>query len=87
MASYPLRVAAWQDVPGLVHGFLGRAHGLPPGAFTIDDVRDALVRAGEEPKLIAAARQVHGAIVLGPEDLPLPSSETSLGGIALSLPA
>lgn len=77
MASYPLRVAAWQDIPGLVHGFLGRAHGLPPGAFTIDDVRDALVRAGEEPKLIAAARQVHGAIVLGPEDLPLPSSETT----------
>jgi YfiH family protein len=81
MASYPLRVAAWQEIPGLVHGFLGRAHGLPPGDFSVDDVRDALGRAGEEPQVIAAARQVHGATVLGPEDLPLPAAD----GIGLRL--
>jgi YfiH family protein len=63
-------VAAWSEIPGLVHGFLGREHGLPPGDFTLVDVRDALVRAGEEPKQVAAARQVHGAKVLVPEDLP-----------------
>jgi purine-nucleoside/S-methyl-5'-thioadenosine phosphorylase / adenosine deaminase len=66
---YPLRVDAWAQIPGLVHGFLGRAHGLPPGPFTVDDVRDALVRAGEAPCLIAASRQVHGATVLAPEDM------------------
>ncbi len=68
--SYPLQVPAWSEIPGLVHGFLGREHGLPPGDFTLDDVHDALVRAGEEPRLVAAARQVHGAAVLTPEDLP-----------------
>ena len=68
-AAYPLRVAAWSEVPGLVHGFLGRAHGLPPGAFTTDDVRDALIRAGERPMRIAASRQVHAARVLSPDDL------------------
>ena len=73
--AYPLRVEAWSEIPRLVHGFLGRAHGLPPGPFTVDDVRDALVRAGESPTLIAAARQVHGATVLGPEDLVASSSE------------
>jgi purine-nucleoside/S-methyl-5'-thioadenosine phosphorylase / adenosine deaminase len=67
--GYPLRVPAWAEIPHLVHGFLGRAHGLPPGPFTLDDVRDALVRAGESPVLVAAARQVHGATVVGPEDL------------------
>lgn len=66
---YPLRVPAWLEIPGLVHGFLGRAHGLPPGPFSLDDVRDALVRAGESPRQVAAARQVHGADVLGPEEL------------------
>ncbi len=66
--GYPLRVAAWLEIPGLVHGFLGRAHGLPPGPFTLEDVRDGLLRAGEAPHVIAAARQVHGAGVLGPED-------------------
>jgi YfiH family protein len=68
---YPLRVEAWREIPGLVHGFLGRGHGLPPGPFTTEDVRDALVRAGEEPVDLTAARQVHGATVLGPEGLPL----------------
>ncbi len=67
--SYPLRVEAWVEIPDLVHGFLGRTHGLPPGSFGVDDVRDALVRAGETPRLIAASRQVHGVTVLAPEDM------------------
>ena len=67
--SYPLRVPAWLEVPGLVHGFLGRAHGLLPGPFNLDDIRDALVRAGESPRDVAAAQQVHGGGVLGPEEL------------------
>ncbi len=68
---YPLRVAAWNEIPGLAHGFLGREHGLPPGDFTLEDIHDALVRAGEEPvAVVAAARQVHGATVLAPENLP-----------------
>lgn len=66
--DYPLRVEAWDEIPRLVHGFLGRGHGLPPGAFTLDDVRDALVRAGETVRGVAAARQVHGTTVLAPED-------------------
>ena len=70
MADYPLRVPVWDDSPGLVHGFLGRAHGLPSGPYTLDDVRDALERAGEEPRQGVAARQVHGTTVIGPEDLP-----------------
>ena len=68
MATYPLRVAAWQDVPGLVHGFLGRAHGIPPGPFGMAEIRDALRRADERPVLIAAARQVHGTTVVAPEE-------------------
>lgn len=75
--EYPLRVDAWNEIPGLVHGFLGRAHGVPPGPFTLDDVRDALARAGESASIVAAARQVHGATVLAPEDLPPASSERS----------
>ena len=84
--SYPLRVAAWSEIPGLVHGFLGRAHGLPPGAFTLDDVHDALVRAGEAPKLIAAARQVHGSKVLAPEDMTALAADPS-NALADELPA
>jgi len=68
--TYPLRVAAWSEIPDLVHGFLGREHGLPPGDFTLDDVHDALGRAGEDTFRVAAARQVHGATVLAPEDMP-----------------
>jgi polyphenol oxidase len=67
--TYPLRATAWVDVPGLVHGFLGRTHGLPPGPFTLAEIGDALRRAGESPRLVAAARQVHGPDVLAPEDL------------------
>jgi YfiH family protein len=69
-----LRVDAWGEIPGLVHGFLGRAHGLPAGPFGVGDVRDALGRAGETPVLIAAARQVHGTTVLTPESV-FPSPE------------
>jgi YfiH family protein len=83
---YPLRVEAWSEIPGLVHGFLGRAHGLPPGSFTLDDVRDALRRAGEEPVQIAAARQVHGAEVLAPEDWVSCTSDPS-NALAEELPA
>ena len=80
---YPLRVPAWLEIPGLVHGFLGRAHGLPPGPFGLDDVRDALVRAGESPRDVTAARQVHGADVLGPEELGADGAEDLPAGDAL----
>ncbi len=83
--TYPLRIDAWDEIPGLVHGFLGRAHGLPPGPFGVDDVRDALVRAGEEPAMIAASRQVHGRTVLSPEDL-IPSSPDVTGVMDDALP-
>lgn len=76
--SYPLRVNAWDEIPGLVHGFLGRAHGLPPGDFTVDDIRDALERAGEAPVAVAAARQVHGASVLVPEDLAIVTDDAPI---------
>lgn len=80
MATYPLRVETWEDIPGLVHGFLGRAHGLPPGPFTLADVGDALRRAGEDPFLVAAARQVHGATVVTPEELAA-SLDTGAGAV------
>lgn len=64
---YPLRVPGWCDVPHLVHGFLGRAHGLPAGGFALADLRARLVAAGEAPRVILAARQVHGVAVLTPE--------------------
>ncbi len=83
--AYPLRVSAWSEIPGLMHGFLGRAHGLPPGLFTIHDVRDALARAGEAPRSVAAARQVHGAGVLSPEDVPL-AREDGAGVVDGELP-
>jgi hypothetical protein len=78
--SYPLRVAAWSDIPGLVHGFLGRAHGLPSGPFTLIDVADALRRAGEEPFLVAAARQVHGGTVVTPDEL-VPILDAGTGAV------
>jgi YfiH family protein len=61
------RVAAWADIPSLRHGFLGRAHGLGPGAFDLATIRDRLAAAGENPDAVLAARQVHGADVLSPE--------------------
>jgi hypothetical protein len=60
----PWHVPAWHGIPGLVHGFLGRAHALPAGSFTLADVRAKLVAAGETPRSIFAVRQVHGARVL-----------------------
>jgi polyphenol oxidase len=84
LRDYPLRVPAWDDIPGLVHGFLGRTHGLPPGPFTLDDVGDALRRAGESPRVVVASRQVHGADVLGPEDLTsVPDADDLPAGDAL----
>jgi YfiH family protein len=61
---FVLRIPAWSAIPGLAHGFLGRADGLPPGPFTIADVKTALVAAGEDPGSVIAARQVHGARVV-----------------------
>jgi YfiH family protein len=65
--AYPLRVPAWTEIPHLVHGFLGREHGLPSGRFNAPDVADQLSRAGERPVGVAIASQVHGADVLSPE--------------------
>jgi YfiH family protein len=79
--EYPLQVDAWSEIPGLVHGFLGRAHGLAAGVFTLDDVRDALTRAGESAYTVAAARQVHGATVLTAEDVPLASPDGAALGV------
>ena len=62
------RVDAWQAIPGLRHGFLGRAHGLGPGTFDLAMIRGRLAAAGEETPAVLAARQVHGADVLSPED-------------------
>ena len=61
------RVEAWAEIPGLRHGFLGRADGLGPGAFDLATIRDRLEDAGERPDAVLAARQVHGADVLSPE--------------------
>ena len=65
--QYPLRVPAWTAIPHLVHGFLGRKHGLPPGPFRAADVAEQLTSAGEHPVGVAIASQVHGAQVLSPE--------------------
>jgi YfiH family protein len=73
--AYPLRVAAWGEIPGLVHGFLGRAHGLAPGPFRETDLRDRLRAAGETPTAVHAARQVHGAAVVACEGGGEPSDE------------
>src|SRR6185369_1352773 len=66
--SYPLQVPAWSDVPHLIHGFLGREHGLPPGPFTEPQIRAQLTAAGESPTQILIALQVHGTNVLTPEE-------------------
>ncbi len=62
------RVAAWDAIPGLIHGFLGRADGLGPGAFDLAAIRARLTAAGEAPRIVLAARQVHGADVVSPAD-------------------
>jgi hypothetical protein len=63
----PWRVPEWVAIPGLIHGFLGRAHDLGPGPFDLDRIRRRLREAGESPRVVLAARQVHGADVLAPE--------------------
>jgi YfiH family protein len=65
---YPLRVPAWAGIPGLVHGFLGRAHGLGAGSFSADDLRQRLAAAGDPADVVLAARQVHGADVFAPAE-------------------
>lgn len=67
--TYPLRIASWAEIPGLVHGFLGRAASLGSGSFSPCDLHARLAEAGEQPSVVLAARQVHGADVLGPEQL------------------
>ncbi len=66
--SAPWRIAPWAAIPRFCHGFLGRAHGLGPGAFDLAAIRARLVAVGEAPDAVLAARQVHGAEVLSPED-------------------
>jgi polyphenol oxidase len=61
------RVAEWRKMPHLVHGFLGRPHGLGAGSFDLRTVAARLAGAGESPRIVLAARQVHGAHVLSPE--------------------
>jgi purine-nucleoside/S-methyl-5'-thioadenosine phosphorylase / adenosine deaminase len=67
--AYPLRVPSWDTIPDLVHGFLGRGRSLGAGAFTLGDLRRILQAAGDPPTTVLAARQVHGARVLAPEDV------------------
>ncbi len=62
------RVSEWARTPHLVHGFLGRPQGLGPGAFDLAMIRDRLAEAGEVPRIVVAARQVHGATVVAPDD-------------------
>jgi polyphenol oxidase len=62
-----VRVPSWSTIPGLVHGFLGRDAGLGAGAFRAADLQGALRAAGAEPRIVLAARQVHGADVVAPE--------------------
>lgn len=62
------RVPEWTAIPRLAHGFLGRAHGLGAGPFDLDLIRHRLGAVGETPRIVLAARQVHGAHVLSPED-------------------
>lgn len=61
------RIAAWNAIPRLVHGFLGRAHGLGPGSFDLATIRARLRDAGEAPRVVLATRQVHGATVVAPD--------------------
>ena len=61
------RVPQWSAIPHLAHGFLGRAHGIGPGSFDLRTVAGRLAAAGESPRIVLAARQVHGANVLSPE--------------------
>jgi len=66
---YPLRAPGWEEVPHLAHGFLGREHDLPSGPFGGRDLVRVLTAAGERPVVVLATRQVHGSVVLAPEDL------------------
>jgi Zn-dependent protease len=78
------RARSWRPKPHAARIRCGLPPGEIPGPCTassdastaclrrlrLDDIHDALVRAGEEPIQVAAARQVHGATVLAPEDMP-----------------
>jgi hypothetical protein len=68
MSAARWRVAEWDAIPRLVHGFLGRADGLGAGPFDLAAIRARLAAAGEAPRIVLAARQVHGADVLSPAD-------------------
>lgn len=62
------RVGQWGAIPGLRHGFLGRAHGLGPGPFDLAMIRTRLVAAGESTDAVLATRQVHGSAIVSPEE-------------------
>ena len=53
------RVAPWDTVPALIHGFLGRADGLGPGAFDLAAIRRRL--AGVVERGVAALVDRYGA--------------------------
>lgn len=84
---YPLKVPGWASIPGLVHGFLGRENALPSGPFTTGDLCDALTRAGERATTVVAARQIHGAEVLGPEEFATARTLTDATPLPTALPA
>ena len=82
----PLRVPGWSEIPGLAHGFLGRSPSLPAGHFTLAALEGVLSAAGEEPRIVLALRQVHGARVLAPEDLEPTRAAWQAGPLPAPLP-
>jgi YfiH family protein len=83
-----LRVAAWTAIPGLEHGFFGRAGGASAGDFRSLNVSD---RVGDDPTSVATnwnhvgralsglsivrMRQVHGRRVLRIDGVQSPAGE------------
>jgi YfiH family protein len=83
-----LRVPAWDTIPNLVHGFLGRRGGVSCGAFAElnlsdrvgdapDAVRENWRRAGNEAGGLRSARmrQVHGDRIVTVEDVDIDAGE------------
>ncbi|HUI26240.1 MAG TPA: peptidoglycan editing factor PgeF [Candidatus Kryptonia bacterium] len=55
MAEIPvLRVLSWHDIPGLAHGFFGRAGGVSSGDFARLNLSE---RVGDEPAAVAENRR------------------------------
>lgn len=59
---------SWKDIPGLVHGFLGRA--APREGTTAIDWDGAVAARGVPPVRVVVARQVHGSTLATIEDPP-----------------